>query len=201
MVDDSVYALRRAHLDRIHLARIRARPFPSRLRTLNFVTGQGDAVLIGGAGIQHAKQHLLPFLHAHRIARAERVTVHGINRVSDFKVAFRRPAIEICFPPMQREKKPPRRLLAGLFLSVQCREIRIVPCTWLVSYPGRRECGCDTSGSRRDAGRTNYRPDSACGHHRRSLLLGTIHLEGQTKPLPMHQFRDFGLVKYSTVIG
>ena len=49
--------------------------FPVQADDFELVTGQGDAVLFGGAGVQDAKKHLLTFFHADRIARTERTLV------------------------------------------------------------------------------------------------------------------------------
>ena len=173
--DDSVYALRRTHLDRIHLARY-GHGVSVQAEDFELVTGQRNSVLIGGAGIQHAKQHLLPFLHAHRIARAERVTVHGINRVSDFKVAFVALAIEICFPPMQREKNL-RVVLTGLFFRFNVEKSELSRVRGSFHIPAGVNVAVIPAGP---GGTRDKRisPDSACGHHRRSLFLGTIHLGG-----------------------
>ena len=63
----SVDALCRTHLDDVHLSRQRHN-VPVQADDFEFVTGQGDAVLLSCAGIQDAKKHLLTFFHAHRIA-------------------------------------------------------------------------------------------------------------------------------------
>jgi hypothetical protein len=52
--DDGVHALRRAHLDHVHLARHR-HSVPVQADDFELVTGQGDAVLLGGAGVQMRK--------------------------------------------------------------------------------------------------------------------------------------------------
>jgi hypothetical protein len=65
--DESVHSFRRTHLDHVYLARHRNR-VPVEADHFEIVTGKGDAVLIGSAGIQDAKENLLTFLDANWVA-------------------------------------------------------------------------------------------------------------------------------------
>src|SRR5580658_1302139 len=139
------------------------------------------------AGVQYAKQHLLPFADTDWFAVTESVAIDGKNVVSGFQCSFAGGVTQVGFPAMKAEQSfrvvasavafrldTEHSKLSGEGGAIQipaCGDVRVVPA----GTGGTNDEGISLRGVRRN--------------ERRALLRRSINFGCNEETVPMNQLR------------